>query len=126
MKQFNSFELDWDKFSEQYKSRYKEKHAEESRYRLNYLLNYELLAYVPEPLEDEFYKAMPLKVETISTATLLMEIKKITVMEAVEHAQQSVVQGAKIPGTEPVQSTVGDDVVKAVVKIQQSRVLKVT
>ena len=115
VKQFNSFKLDWDQYTEEYRSRYREEHGEEDSYKLNYLLNYELLASVPEHMEDAIYKAMPLKEEqTISTATLLMEIKKITVREAVEHAQQSMVQTS---ATEPVQHTVEEALVGAMVNI---------
>ena len=107
VKQFNSFKLDWDKFSEQYKSRYREEHEEEN----GYMINYQLLDCLPRPIEDEIYKILPLGVETISMANLLMVIKRIIVREAVKQAQQSVVQSVKVPAVEPVQDTVEDEVV---------------
>ena len=81
---------------------------EESLYQLNYELNYQLLAYLPNQLEDMIYKALGCKVEVTSTATLLMQIKRIIVMEAVEHAQQSAVTVIEAQVVEVKQYAVGD------------------
>ena len=65
--------------------------------RLNYLLNYELLASIPPLMEGTIYRARDYLVDTVPTADLLLEIKKIVVEEAVKSAQQAVVQSiAKI------------------------------
>ena len=83
--QFASFQNAWNHFSEQYKSW----HRDESQYVVHYELNYKLLASIPEPLEDEIYRDLGYKVETISTKNLLTQIKRIDVTWALEHAQWS-------------------------------------
>ena len=69
VKQFNSFRLDWDRFSEQYgvalfMSR-KELEGE-----FMYKLNFQLLACLPEPLKNKIFKAIPLAAKTIRKSHL--------------------------------------------------------
>ena len=58
MKQFNSFKLEWDQFSEKVWSRYKEEHELEDKNQLTFRLNYQLLACVPAPVEKEIYEVL--------------------------------------------------------------------
>ena len=85
--QFNSFKYAWDNFSQQYKSRNEQ---DESQYVINYQLNYQLLDSIPGLLEDEIYKDLGYRVETISNINLLKQIKRVIVTWAIENAQQKL------------------------------------
>jgi hypothetical protein len=82
---------------------------------VNYQLNYMLLASIPESLEDEIYKGLGYKVETISTIDLLKQIKRVVVTWAVEHAQRSEVE--KMPVKEVAEYTMGEAEDKEIVQI---------
>ena len=66
-----------------------------------------LLASIPEPLEDEIYRDLGYKVETISTKNLLTQIKRIDVTWALEHAQWSELE--KMLVKEVAEHAMGED-----------------
>ena len=78
-----SFNLDWDRFVEEYWSQLKGEYGKEDEPRINFLLNYELLASIAAPLEDTIYWARLYIVDTVPIAYLLREIKMNLVREAV-------------------------------------------
>ena len=97
---FKSFNMAWALYAEKYRSQYLDQHPwEVDELRLNYLLNYELLSSIPPLMEGAIYRARNYLVDTVPTADLLIEIKKIVVEEVVRSAQQAVVLStAKVTG----------------------------
>ena len=100
VEEFKSFNMAWALYAEKYRSQYLDQHPwEVDELRLNYLLNYELLSSIPPLMEGTIYRARDYLVDTVPTADLLLEIKKIVVEEAVKSAQQAVVPSiAKVTG----------------------------
>ena len=92
MKQLKSFTVEWDRYAERYSSWFREQPGEEDEYLLNDLLNYALLSCIPKSMEQAIYKDRSYTVDKVPTAEIMIDIKKIIVEEAVQCAQQTVVQ----------------------------------
>ena len=90
VKQFNTFKLEWTTYARMLRSRCREYMLDQ--YKVNYMLNYELLASIPNTVVDTISKAMGYKIEMVPTADLLVESQEDRRPEAVEYAQQAMVQ----------------------------------
>ena len=111
VEQFKSFHMAWSSYAEEFRSQFEETYREVDEVRLKYLLNYELLSSIPTSMEHAIYRARAFMVDRVPTATLLLDIKRITVGEAVKRAQQAVVRNID-EVTEAGVETVIDEVAK--------------
>merc|ERR1719470_19418 len=92
VEQFKSFNMAWTVYAEEYRSAYLDQYLEVEEWTLQYLLNYELLSSIPTQMEEAIYRARAYMVDTVPMATLLLDIKRMVVEEAVKRAQESAVK----------------------------------